>query len=149
MTLESGQRSTVIRILSPLHACAVENPACVGFPDVAFIGGVLELKSCDKWPRKPETILTAGVDKKHFTPQQRIFALKRCRAQGFHCVCLKVDRDWFLIEGAAAATNLGISWNRAAIIENSWKKWLGGLNSDEFLACIVQATEKSRGFTYD
>lgn len=146
MTLEKGQRSTVIRILSPLHAVSVENPACPGFPDVEFIGGLLELKSATGWPWKPETIFTTGVDNKHFTPQQRLFAIKRRRAQGFHCVCLKVDRDWFLIEGALAAKHLGVCWTQQDIITNAWKVWLGGLNSDGFLECITKATEKSRGW---
>lgn len=146
MTLESGQRATVIRILAPLHAIAVENAVGIGTPDVFFIGGCLELKSCDAWPRGKDTILRKGVDKKGFTTLQRLFAIKRRRAQGFHCVCLKVDRDWFLVEGALAAQHLGIDWTRRDISRNAWKVWLGGLNSDEFLECITEATEKSRGW---
>lgn len=146
MSLESNQRSTVIRILSPLHACAVENPACPGFPDVCFIGGLLELKAVDRWPIRKDSVLTMGVDRKHFTPQQRVFALKRRRAQGFHCVCLQVDQDWLLVPGELAAKHLGVDWNREDIIKGSWRHWLGGLNKNEFYNAIVKATEKSRGW---
>ena len=148
MSLESNQRSTVVRILSPLHAISAEN-VCPGFPDVVFIGGVLELKTADRWPVRADSVLTAGVmnhPKKGFTPQQRVFALKRRRAQGFHCVCLQVDHDWFLIPGELAAKHLGVDWTRADIIKGSWRHWLGGLNKNEFYNAIVKATEKSRGW---
>lgn len=148
MSLESNQRSTVIRLLAPLHANSVENLVVPGYPDIEFVGGTLELKAVDKWPRGEDTVLTEGVDRKHFTPQQRVWAMKRRRAQGFHCVCLQVNQDWFLIEGIAAAQHLGIDWTRQGVIDESWKHWLGGLDKKEFYECILKATEAPRNINW-
>lgn len=138
MSLEPNQRSILLRILAPLHANAVENLAVPGYPDIEFIGGTIECKSANKWPRGEKTVLTEGVDKKHFTPQQRVWAIKRCRAQGFHCVCLKVDQDWFMLSGEVAAKHLGIDWTRQDIIDESSAKWLGGLDKNEFYTFIIE-----------
>jgi len=46
---ESRMRRFVVEALEPLDAVPVENAACPGYPDVEFIGGVMELKQIPGW----------------------------------------------------------------------------------------------------
>lgn len=81
--MEQNQRQVVIKALNRAgrDATSVENPACPGTPDVQFIGGWLELKFLEEWPKREET--TVRIE--HFTPQQRVWLLRRymaCRERG-------------------------------------------------------------------
>lgn len=100
---ERAMRQAVVRALKSLHAVSIENPCRPGTPDISYADGLLELKWARSWPKRPETPLTLD----HYTPQQRLFHIKRRRAGGKMFVVLQVARDWFLLDGLAAAERLG------------------------------------------
>lgn len=93
----------MVKWLKPLGAVSVENAVGPGTPDVAYVGGWLELKSAEGWPARPDTPLRLP----HYTPQQRVWHVRWSRAGGSVHVLLKVAQDWLLIEGAVAAVELG------------------------------------------
>lgn len=100
-------RSQVVKWLKPLNAVSVENPVCPGTPDVNYGGdgteGWLELKSIDAWPANSTTALRI----EHYSPQQRVWHVRRSRVGGNVYVLVKVASDWFLLEGMDAARELG------------------------------------------
>jgi hypothetical protein len=122
-------RQRLVKILKPLHAISVENACGSGTPDINFSGGWLECKQLPRWPKKPSTTVKIH----HFTPQQRLFLKNRIKAGGFADVCLKVGRDWFLINGKDAANFLGKTATREDIENLSyfWNK--GKLNEKQLL----------------
>lgn len=77
--MEQNQRQVLIKALNKrgYDATSVENPACPGTPDVQFIGGWIELKFREKWPKRADT--TVRIE--HFTPQQRVWLLRRYMAE--------------------------------------------------------------------
>lgn len=82
---------------------SVENPAYPGTPDVNFVEGWVELKQLPEWPKKEATPVAVP----HFTPQQRIWLLKRARAGGNIWLLLQVEKEWLLLDGATASEYLG------------------------------------------
>jgi len=76
--MEQNQRQVLVKAMNKrgLDACSVENPAFPGTPDVQFLDGWLELKFKEKWPTRPDTT----VQIKHFSPQQRVWLLRRFMA---------------------------------------------------------------------
>lgn len=77
--MEQNQRQVLVKALNRAgqDATSVENPACPGTPDVQFIDGWLELKYLETWPKRAET--TVRIE--HFTPQQRVWLLRRWVAE--------------------------------------------------------------------
>ena len=88
---ESDMRSRVIKMLTPLHAIAVENPVLPGTPDVNFVEGWLELKWIRNWPVGEDT--PVKVD--HYTPQQKVFMRKRHERGGNVGLLIQCKREWF------------------------------------------------------
>ena len=119
-------RSTVNRALKPLDAVAVENPVGPGTPDVNHNHGWIELKWLRAWPRREATPVV--ID--HYTPQQRVWALRRRHRGGMVHLLLQCRREWILLDGAWAARHLGTS-TRAQLIEGAERVWLRGLNGEE------------------
>ena len=113
---ERSLRGNVVAALKPLHAVPVENPVWPGTPDVSYAGGWIELKQVEQWPARAETVLK--ID--HYTPQQRIFAVKERRAGGACWMLLQVGRrELLLFDGAVAARFLSKTWRRLDCIENA------------------------------
>ncbi len=84
--MEQRQRQLVVKALNKagLDATSVENPAFPGTPDVQHIDGWLELKFREKWPAREDT--TVRIE--HFSPQQRIWLLRRfmaCEKRQMRC----------------------------------------------------------------
>jgi hypothetical protein len=104
---ESSLRSTVLGALIELDAIAVENPALPGTPDINYVEGWIELKSICRWPRQQTT--RAAVE--HWTPQQKVWHIRRSRVGGQTYVLLEVvyERHCLLFEGAVAARILGLA----------------------------------------
>lgn len=104
--MEQQQRQLIVKALNKLKkdAISVENPALPGTPDVNFIGGWVELKYREDWPAKEET--TVRLD--HFTPQQRVWLMRRWYNKGASWLCLQISktRDWFVFDGETAAKHL-------------------------------------------
>ena len=98
-------RSNVIKIHrgAGLDARPVENPVDPGFPDVEYIGDLLELKATKSWPRKDGTPLRL----EHYTQEQRIWHIRRSMKGGRIHVLLQVDREFLLFRASLAATLLG------------------------------------------
>jgi hypothetical protein len=85
---------------------AVENPILPGTPDVnVSTGAWIELKSMERWPKMPHTVLRI----EHWTPQQRVWHIRRSRVGGETYVLLELveDKHFLLLAGGTAARILG------------------------------------------
>ena len=103
-------RKVVVRMLTDagLDAVSVENSAFPGTPDVNYDGGGdrhgwIELKQLSDWPDREETDVRIDC----FTPQQRVWILRRWLAGGKVFLLLQVGKDWLLFNGDDAALRLG------------------------------------------
>ncbi len=136
-------RSRVTKALRSLNAIAVENPALPGTPDVNFVEGWVELKWLRSWPKNEDTV----VPFKHFTPQQRVFHLRRRQANGVCWVLIQCRRDWLLLAGEVAALTVG-QCTREELFKYSHRTWTNGLVQKELVECISQPM-KRYSFTDD
>lgn len=120
MTSEKQMRSNVVKLLrrAGLDARPVENAVDPGFPDVEYIGGVLELKAAAAWPKRPETKLELS----HYTQNQRIWHERRSHFGGRCHVLLQVDREYLLFTGVVAAASLG-NVSRSALYDLACARW--------------------------
>ena len=100
---ESKDRKDVVLALKKLHAFAVENIVYPGTPDIAFIGGWIELKKLDEWPARA----TTKVKLPHYTVQQRAWAKVHHYRGGRSYWLLRVRKEWLLLHGAIAAEVVG------------------------------------------
>lgn len=105
MTLEKHMRSNVVKILrtAGLDARPVENPVDPGFPDVEYVGGLIELKSAPGWPARPDTLFRLDI----YTQEQRVWHVRRARAGGRIHVLVQVGPEFLLFLGSHAAAWLG------------------------------------------
>lgn len=143
-----------IHFLDPVR---VENPAHPGTPDINYCGymrlesftsmqldqpptkinfnqlfeGWIELKELDKWPARASTIVRV----EHFTPQQRIWLDRRWRSGGAAWVLLKVEQDWLLLTGEAAARVLG-KVTKGELISAATRHWHGSAYKKELATCL-------------
>lgn len=106
MTSESTLRSNVLQILRKegMDARPVENPIDPGFPDIEYIGGVMELKACAGWPARAATPLRLD----HYTQEQRIWHSRRWRKGGTVFVLVQIGSEFLLFNGQVASDVLGI-----------------------------------------
>lgn len=96
-------RQNVIHLLRPLDAQSVENICHPGTPDVNCTLGWIELKWVKSPPARPDTILAV----RHFTPQQRVWLMRRWRAGGGAWLLLQCGKSWLLFTGETAADVVG------------------------------------------
>lgn len=117
---EKNMRGNVVKILrkAGLDARPVENPVDPGFPDVEYIGGVLELKAVDAWPKRPDTPLRV----EHYTQEQRIWHERRHVKGGRVHVLLQVGSEFLLFRAIDAAAHLGTEC-RAALEDLATHRW--------------------------
>lgn len=87
-------RGKLRRALRHLHAKPIENRLESGTPDLAYIGGWLELKWLRGWPKQGGV-----VQLPHFTKAQRYWLRKHCEMGGRAFMILQVRREWFLFAG--------------------------------------------------
>lgn len=128
MAGEQNQRQRVVQALRSIDAVSVENPAYPGTPDVNTIHCWIECKCEKEWPKRADTPFRLP----HFTQQQRVWLLRRCRKGGKAYVLLQVANDWLLFDGERAANGLG-TWTRTECETNALRVWAGGLNEKELL----------------
>jgi hypothetical protein len=126
-------RRTVIEWLRPLDAVSVENAVYPGTPDVNYVEGWLELKSVDRWPPRGGALRV-----EHFSPQQRVWLLRRTRVGGAADVLLKVGTDWLLLEGSFAASRLGEA-TREELVLGALRVWEGRQPGEELVECLRRA----------
>jgi len=131
-------RQGVIKVLRPLDAISVENPAYPGTPDVNYMEGWIELKWARNWPVREETFFQLD----HFTPQQRVWLKRRWKKGGESYLLLQVKKEWLLFDGLTAATHVG-KCNRVALINHSIKYWNKGLDKLDFLNFLVVGRSKT------
>lgn len=101
---EKALAGHVMKALKPLDGQRVENACGRGTPDVNYVGGWIELKQQDAWPKKPETPLKLGHD---LTTEQRIWLTRREEKGGTALVLMQVARDYLLLSGGVAARLIG------------------------------------------
>jgi hypothetical protein len=98
-----------------LDPVRVENPVHPGTPDVNLASGAwLELKALERFPERPAALVRIP----HFTPQQRVWLLRRWRAGGGAWLALYIAtrRAWFVFDGATAAEHVGrVSYGQLAV----------------------------------
>jgi hypothetical protein len=126
-------RSNIVKMLAPLNAIPVENPARPGTPDVNYVEGWIELKWLRSWPKRPETVIL--ID--HYTTQQRLWAYKRRKAGGQSWFLLQCKREWILLDGAVAAFTVNRS-TKAELISACVAYWGTGLNDRELIYYLKQ-----------
>ena len=104
---ESNMRQHLVRVLKAagLDPVSVENPAHPGTPDLNYADGWLELKWVRSAPINPETPLLLA----HFSPQQRVWLLRRWRAGGNVHLLLCCAGEWMLFDGDVAVEVVGKS----------------------------------------
>lgn len=91
-SLETRMRSRLVKVLSPLHAIPVENRVgATGTPDINYIGGWIECKRRDLWPKNPSHIVTFQHP---ITLNQKIWRNARVRKGGTVILAVYVGRDW-------------------------------------------------------
>lgn len=133
-------RQRVVQALKPLHGFSVENPCKPGTPDVNYggpHGGWIELKWEESWPKKPETPLVLTST---FTPQQRLFAVKRWHTGAKCHFLIQVDQDWLLFDGPTAARIVGTS-PRAELERAALVHWHGSQMEKEIVQCLSHPRE--------
>lgn len=95
--------STVRPALIGLDPQRVETGDRDGIPDVNWRDGWIELKFVEKWPVKPETVVSVPKYYQH----QRVWHKRRCLAGGRCHVLIKIGSHVLLFWGDDAADHLG------------------------------------------
>jgi len=92
-------------LLNGRHPVRIENSVAIGTPDVNCSLGWIELKQIARKdiPKRSDTILAI----RHYTPEQRIFQLKRSICRGPCWLLLLLDQEWLLFDSKTAAGPLG------------------------------------------
>lgn len=132
-TFERSLRKYVLEALKSLDACAAENSACPGFPDVEFIGGTMELKVLPDWPKRSSTIVKVPK----FRPLQRNWLRARWRAGGLALLLLRVSREHLLFEGEWAADHLGVDVTREELYNHALAAWPPQKFSRQLLLALI------------
>ncbi len=131
MISEKTLRRNVITMLQPLDAIAVENPAHIGTPDVCFIEGWIELKVVKRWPPR------GGILRlEHFTNQQRVWLLRRCRLGGRAILLLQVGLEWLLFDGETAANLVGRA-DKETLLKSAAQHWLKKPSGKDLRRCVL------------
>lgn len=105
MPLEKDASAVIMPALKPLHGIRVENSVLEGTPDIAYIGGWIETKNVQEWPKRD----TTKVRLPHYTAAQRAFARQHIALGGNCWLILKGPNLWLLFHGGVAAEKVGCS----------------------------------------
>jgi len=122
--------------LRPLDPQRIENGIGKGTPDVNYVGGWLELKQQDNWPKRPTTKVRLDHD---LTKEQRIWINRREKKGGTVFVLLQVARDYLLLSGGQAATIIGEA-TEAELREAALHVWSASEMKEHLLQCLRPAT---------
>lgn len=131
---ETQTRAKVVQLLNSHHAVAVENPACPGTPDVAYIGGWIELKQFDRWPINCDD---SPFLVEHYTVQQRQWHVAHRVKNGTCWMGIEVGREFILMDAGVAAIHLGLL-TRKQLLELKWTFHWDHFNKEEIRECILQ-----------
>lgn len=102
---EQRLNDRLMEALKGLHPIRVENVACAGTPDIAYVGGWIESKVIERFPIHRGTAVRVF----HFSPEQRVWHSRHFIAGGKSFVALQVEStaEVFLFNGRLAAEHLG------------------------------------------
>lgn len=125
---EKVMRQVVGKMLKQYDPIPVENPAYPGTPDLNYIEGWLELKYAERWP------LRGGILRiEHYTPQQKVWGIRRQMSGGRTHLLLQVGQEWLLFDSITAAEYVGKS-SREELIAVAQKVWHKGIkDKKEFI----------------
>lgn len=136
---EGKDRKDVVRALRELHAFPVENPIYPGTPDIAYIGGWIELKKLDQWPVRE----TTKVRLSHYTIQQKAWARMHHHRGGTSYWLLRVQKEWLLLHGAVAAEVVG-TLTKTELIGRALLYMSNGFDGDRLLRVIKELSNEGR-----
>jgi hypothetical protein len=94
---EADMRSKLRLRLKDLHAKSIENKCERGTPDMAYIGGWMELKWLRGWPAKGGPVAIP-----HYSNQQRLWLKKHWSLGGNAFLVLQVGKEWLVWAGCDA-----------------------------------------------
>lgn len=116
MSQETTLASRLVKLLAGFHAIHVENPKCPGTPDISYIGGWVETKMLDEWPKRERTIVKVDT----FTGKQRIWLMREAACNGNAFVFLQVGKEYLIFDGLWAAEKLGRTNKHQLIVNALW-----------------------------
>ena len=129
---EKALAGRVVKILKPLDSFRVENPCLKCTPDVNYIGGWIELKQQDSWPKRAATPVRLNHD---LTMEQRIWLTRREEKGGTALVLLQVARDYLLLSGGVAAIIIGEA-TQEELKSAALHVWTSAELKTELLPCL-------------
>lgn len=134
MTPQESQMWTVLRgMISKLDPVRIENMLTPGTPDVNYTEGWIELKQLRHWPPKGQPVKIY-----HYTPEQRVWALRRAKRNGRVFMLIRVgEREWVLLDGKWAAQNIG-KVTKTKVLEHALFHSVDGLNQTRLLQCLTR-----------
>ncbi len=139
---ESALNHRLVKALKAYHPVRVENSVCPGTPDIECTLGWIENKFLDHWPRQ-------GIVKiDHYTPQQRVWAIRRSRATGPGrgiWFCLQVDKEVLLFRGEVAAEFAG-KCDEATLRSKALQIWNGTLDGSQLIDVLLKDIYMPDGF---
>lgn len=94
MKPETAMRRQVVAVLrnANLDPQSIESSISAGVPDINWTHGWIELKCVESYPK----MAVSPVRIRHFTPEQRSWALRRAACGGKVHLLLRVADDWYL-----------------------------------------------------
>lgn len=108
----------VLHAIRKLDPVPVDNPRRPGTPDINFIGGWVELKYLEDFPKRATTC----VKFPKFYPQQRVWLVKRSLAGGKCFVFTQIKFMYVLYEGGYAAQHFD-RMTKDELLKNALKVW--------------------------
>lgn len=128
--IEKRMRRTVIDLLKPLNAFAVENTACDGCPDICTVAGWIELKT-GKWPAREETRVPIKVRE-----AQRIWMDRWTRHGGRAFTLTRIVEWWFLHDAKWVINHLG-NVPEVELRGFALKSWSSTPGQDELIGALI------------
>lgn len=120
---------TALRGLDPVR---IENTCELGTPDVNYVEGFVELKQVKRYPKRGGVIRV-----KHYTEDQKTWAIRRHHAGGRVFLFLKISNEWLLFKGHIAAEKLNKS-TIEELREAACGRWLIKLNDPELRKLLTE-----------
>lgn len=120
-----------VLVAAKLDPHRVENAVALGMPDVNCTTCWIELKYIPKWPERGGPLRIP-----HYTPQQRVWLLRRWNCGGLAFLLVRVTaKEFFLFDGIVAAQEVG-SLSREEMIVRAMAYSNTGFVADVFVPVL-------------